>query len=105
MSDPMKIRATVRDGAADVRILMMHPMETGLRRDGSGSVVPSHFITDVRVDLNGVRAVDARWGPSVARNPFLGLRLTGAKAGDQLTVTWIDNRGDRRSDSIVVGAA
>jgi len=105
MSDPMKIRATVRDGVADVRILMMHPMETGLRRDGNGSIVPSHYITNVQVDLNGARAADARWGPSVARNPFLGLRLTGAKAGDPLAVTWIDNRGDRRTDSIVVSAA
>jgi sulfur-oxidizing protein SoxZ len=105
MSEPMRIRATVRDGVADVRILMMHAMETGLRRDSAGSVVPSHYITDVRVNLNGARAVNVRWGPSVSRNPFLGLRLTGVKVGDQLSVTWLDNRGDQRSDSIVVSAA
>ncbi|MGH8634053.1 MAG: thiosulfate oxidation carrier complex protein SoxZ, partial [Burkholderiales bacterium] len=40
----MKIRATLQGDVADVRILMLHPMETGTRRDAKGEIVPLHFI-------------------------------------------------------------
>ena len=33
MADPMKIRATMQGDVADVKVLMNHPMETGLRKD------------------------------------------------------------------------
>jgi sulfur-oxidizing protein SoxZ len=36
MGDPMRIRAQVKDGLTDVRVLMSHPMETGLRKDSAG---------------------------------------------------------------------
>ncbi|MBP8307353.1 MAG: thiosulfate oxidation carrier complex protein SoxZ, partial [Burkholderiaceae bacterium] len=32
MPDPMRIRATAKDGVADVRVLMAHEMETGQRK-------------------------------------------------------------------------
>lgn len=31
MTNPMRIRANVRDGVVDVRVLMAHEMETGQR--------------------------------------------------------------------------
>jgi len=49
MADPMKIRATVKGDVADVRVLMVHPMETGQRKDASGKLLPLHFIQDVTV--------------------------------------------------------
>jgi len=36
MAEPMKIRATQKGDVADVRILMMHPMETGQRKNSKG---------------------------------------------------------------------
>ena len=44
MSEPMRIRATLQGDVADVRIIMMHPMETGNRKDAKGEAVPLHFI-------------------------------------------------------------
>ncbi|MEO6896124.1 MAG: thiosulfate oxidation carrier complex protein SoxZ, partial [Caldimonas sp.] len=38
MADPMRIRATMKDGVTDVRVLMAHPMETGFRKDASGKI-------------------------------------------------------------------
>jgi sulfur-oxidizing protein SoxZ len=41
MADPMKIRAQLKGDVADVKILIFHPMETGLRKDGvTGKLVP-----------------------------------------------------------------
>ena len=44
----------------------------------------------------------AQWGPAVAKNPYLHFNLRGAKTGDRITIAWLDNRGERRSDEAVV---
>ena len=105
MSEPMKIRAVLQGDTADVRILMLHPMETGQRRDGKGEVVPLHFIQSVLITHNGRTVLDAQWSQAVSRNPFLGLRIKGAKSGDKISVTWVDNKGDKRTDEASVAAA
>jgi sulfur-oxidizing protein SoxZ len=102
MSEPMKIRATLQGDTADVRILMLHPMETGQRRDAKGDLVPMHFIQSVLITHNGKTVLDAQWSQAVARNPFLGLRVKGAKAGDKISVTWVDNQGEKRTDEAAV---
>jgi len=101
----MKIRATLQGDVADVRILMLHPMETGARKDSKGDLVPRHFIQNVAVTHNGKPVLDAQWSQGVSRNPFLGLRVKGAKAGDKISVTWIDNKGEKRTDEVTVAAA
>ena len=105
MSEPMRIRANLQGDVADVRILMRHPMETGERRDGKGQAIPRHFIHTVIVQHNGKVVVDAQWSQAVSANPFLGVRVKGAKLGDKINVTWTDNRGDKRTDEVAVTPA
>ena len=105
MAEPMKIRATLQGEVADVRILMQHPMETGQRKDAKGEIVPMHFIQSVIVTHNGNAVLDAQWSQAISRNPFLGLRVKGAKVGDKIVVTWADNKGDKRTDEVAVTAA
>ena len=105
MSEPMRIRATLQGDTADVRVLMLHPMETGQRRDGKGQIVPLHFIQSVLITHNGRTVLDAQWSQAVSRNPFLGVRVKGAKVGDKISVTWVDNMGDKRTDETTVVAA
>ncbi|MBI4195622.1 MAG: thiosulfate oxidation carrier complex protein SoxZ [Betaproteobacteria bacterium] len=104
MAEPMKIRATLQGDVADVRILMMHPMETGQRKNSKGELIPAHFIKNVLVTHNGKTVLDAEWTQAIARNPFLGIRVKGAKVGDKIIVTWIDNKGDKRTDEVAVAA-
>lgn len=104
MAEPMKIRAILQGDTADVRILIAHPMETGQRRDAAGKLVPLHFIQSVVVTHNGKTVLDGQWSQAIARNPFLGLRVKGARAGDKIVVTWIDNTGDKRTDEATVTA-
>ena len=105
MSEPMRIRATLQGDVADVRILMRHPMETGQRKDAKGEIVPVHFIQSVIVTHNGRTVLDAQWSQAVSRDPFLGIRVKGAKVGDKIAVTWTDNRGDKRTYEATVTAA
>ena len=104
MAEPMKIRATLQGDVADVRILIQHPMETGQRKDSKGELVPLHFIQSVVVTHNGKSVLDAQWSQAISRNPFLGLRVKGAKTGDKISVTWTDNTGDKRTDDVAVAA-
>jgi sulfur-oxidizing protein SoxZ len=102
MADPMRIRAQVAGNAATVRVLMAHEMETGQRKDAAGKTIPAWHITEVSAQLNGKTVLTAQWGPSVAKNPFLQFNIKGAKAGDKVGVSWVDNKGDKRSDEAVV---
>ena len=102
MADPMRIRAQARDGKATVRVLMSHEMETGQRKDSAGNTIPAHFIQEVTASLNGKQVLSAQWGPSISKNPFMQFAIKGAKAGDKVTVNWLDNKGDKRTDEATV---
>jgi sulfur-oxidizing protein SoxZ len=102
MADPMRIRAQVQGSNAVVRVLMAHEMETGQRKDSTGKTIPAWHITEVSAQLNGKPVLTAHWGPAVSKNPFLQFTVKGAKAGDKVSVTWVDNKGEKRSDEAVV---
>ena len=100
MGNPMRIRATAQDGVTEVRVLMPHVMETGLRKDAAGAPIPAHFITELSVRHNDRVVLDAQFGPAVSANPYLAFRFAGGARGDRLSVSWVDNRGDRRTDEV-----
>ena len=102
MADPMRIRAQSSGTGATVRVLMSHEMETGLRKDANGVAIPAWHIREVSAALNGKTVMTAQWGPSIAKNPFLQFSIKGAKAGDKVSITWVDNKGERRTDEAVV---
>ena len=102
MSDPMRIRAQAAGDKATVRVLMSHEMETGQRKDAAGKAIPAWYIQEVSAQLNGQPVMTAQWGPAVSKNPYLQFIVKGAKAGDKVSVSWVDNKGDKRSDEAVV---
>jgi sulfur-oxidizing protein SoxZ len=102
MADPMRIRATMQGDRVLVRVLMSHEMETGQRKDSAGNVVPAHFIQSVAATLNGRTVLQAEWGPAVSKNPYLQFQFTGGKPGDKVQLTWTDNKGDTRTDEVVI---
>ena len=102
MPDPMRIRATESADGVDVRVLMSHEMESGQRRDSAGNAVPAHFIQTVVVTYAGKPVLNAEWGPAVSKNPYLQFKFKGAKKGDKLIVTWVDNKGETRTDEATI---
>jgi sulfur-oxidizing protein SoxZ len=103
MGDPMKIKAALSEGVTEVKVLMRHPMETGLRKDESGALVPAWFITEVTATHGDRVVLRAQFGTSVSRNPYLAFRFKGGQVGDQVTVSWVDSKGDRRTDEATIG--
>jgi sulfur-oxidizing protein SoxZ len=102
MADPMKVRAIMKGDTAEVRVLMVHPMETGQRKDSSGAVVPLHFIQEVQVRVNGKVALEGQISQAVSRNPVFSFKLKGVKAGDKLEIAWLDNKGERNLTSAAI---
>jgi len=103
MADPMRIRATEQADGVEVRVLMAHEMETGQRKDSSGQLVPAHFIQTVTATHAGKPVLTAEWGPAVSKNPYLQFKFKGGKKGEKVTVTWVDNKGDTRTDEATIG--
>jgi sulfur-oxidizing protein SoxZ len=102
MADPMKIRAAMSGDKVEVKILMSHEMETGQRKDAKGAAIPPHFIQTVTATHNGKVVLTAEWGPAVSKNPFLSFKFAGGKPGEKVSVTWVDNKGDKRTDEATI---
>jgi sulfur-oxidizing protein SoxZ len=95
----IKVRAKAEGDVTTVKALISHPMDTGQVKDKkTGKVIPAHFIQEVNCEHNGKNVLTALWGPGVSKNPYLSFKMKGGKAGDTLTLSWVDNKGE--SDSI-----
>jgi sulfur-oxidizing protein SoxZ len=99
---PIRIRARSKDGVTEVLILMPHPMETGMRADAGGRLVPAHFITDVRVALGERLLLEAKLSIAVSTNPLISFRFRGGSVGDRIIATWVDNADDQRTDEAFI---
>jgi sulfur-oxidizing protein SoxZ len=98
----MRIRANNKDGVTEVRVLMSHPMETGLRKDASGAVIPAKFITDLEATHNGKTVLKGLLSGAVSQNPFLSFKFKGGAKGEKVVVKWVDNKGDTRTDEATI---
>ena len=94
-------KAKARNGMIDVKLLMKHPMETGLRKDKDGNKIPEHFIQTVTATNNGTVVFSTEFNTAVSKDPYLAFSYAGAK-GDALTVSWADNTGATDSADIKV---
>jgi len=93
----IKLRTKEKGGMVQVKSLITHPMDTGLRRTKKGDKIPAHYINEVLVEANGEAVITANWTGSISKNPFISFDYAGAK-GDMVKLTWKDNTG--ASDSI-----
>ncbi|MBS0509768.1 MAG: thiosulfate oxidation carrier complex protein SoxZ [Proteobacteria bacterium] len=102
MTNPTRIRATVRDGITEVRARLSHVMETGMRKNATGALIPAHFITDLTVFNNDRVVLSAQFGPSVSANPYLVFKFRGGAPGERVRVSWTDNLGESRTDEVAI---
>lgn len=92
----MAIAMRVRAGSGEIKVLMTHPSENGLRKDAkSGQLIPAHFVKHVVVAINGKTVMNGQWGGGISKDPYLSFKVKGMKAGDKVTVNAEDNTGDK----------
>lgn len=102
MTVATRIRAEAQGDKTTVRVLVSHAMENGRRKDDAGVTMPAWFIQHFRASCNGQTVMSAYWSTSVSKNPFVQFSFVGGKAGDMLTVSWIDNLGEQRTDEALI---
>lgn len=94
----IKLRAKITDGVTAVKVLISHPMETGLQKDKkTGEKIPAHFIQEVVCKHKDTTVMTANWGGAISKNPYLSFNFKGAAAGDTISLSWVDNKGEKDS--------
>jgi sulfur-oxidizing protein SoxZ len=101
----IKMRANVAGDVTTVKALISHPMETGMRKDAAGKLIPADFIQEVSCEYNGAAVLTAQWGAAISKNPYLSFRFKGGKEGDTLKMSWKDNTGKTDSAEAQINAA
>ncbi len=86
----MKARARAKDGIVEVKVLIGHPMETGLRRDEDGNRIPANYIERLTATIDGRKVFVANLGPGVSEDPYLEFHCKG-ESGDVMDLVWTDN--------------
>jgi sulfur-oxidizing protein SoxZ len=90
----IRLPKTVTKGEViEVKALISHPMETGLRKDKkTGKAIPAHFINDVSVYYGDELVTHSEWTISISTNPFMTTYIRADKAAP-LRIVWKDNEG------------
>ena len=102
-SKSIKLKAKAENGETTVKALIKHPMETGRRKDkASGELIPAHYIKEVTCSYQGEPVLTTEWGPTISKNPFLSFTFTGGAPGEEIELSWEDNKGDSESFSATI---
>ena len=101
MPGSMRIQAKAKGGETEIKALITHPMESGLRKDPkSGEQIPAHFIQEVVCEHSGKTVLEAAWSGGISKNPYLSFKFKGGAPGEMVKMTWKDNKGE--TDSLEV---
>jgi sulfur-oxidizing protein SoxZ len=93
MPSTIRVRATAGADVTEVQALIQHPMDSGFVKDASGAIIPPHFIQVLTFEHDGNAVFVADWGAAVSKDPYVKFSFKGAKKGDDLKISWIDNKG------------
>lgn len=98
----IKLRTKVKGDLVEVKSLIKHPMETGLRKDKkTKEVIPANYIQEVVVEANGKQVLSADWNISISKNPYLSFSYKGV-SGDKVKLKWTDNNGKSDETEVTV---
>lgn len=93
MASSIRVRAIQNGEVTDVQTLIQHPMDTGLVKDPKGELIPAHFIQQLTFEHNGKTVFLADWGTAVSKDPYVKFAFKGGAKGDEIKVSWVDNKG------------
>lgn len=87
------------DQATDVRTLVTHPMESGLRQGPDGATLSKRIVDELRVELNERTLLRVRMHGAVSANPYVQFWLQPQEQGT-LTFTWREDQGNELVHSL-----
>jgi sulfur-oxidizing protein SoxZ len=102
MASSIRVRATANGETTEVQTLIQHPMDSGFIRDTKGEFIPAHFIQELTFEYSGRRVFVADWGTAVSKDPYVKFSFKGGNKGDDLKVSWIDNKGETDTATVKI---
>jgi len=78
----------------DVKALVSHVMETGLRKDSAGNLIPRKILNKFIATVAGKQVFSADFEPAIAANPFIQFKFRAEESGP-VVLTWIDDDGSK----------
>lgn len=102
---PFKIamKLKFRGEHVEVKTIIQHPMETGLRKDKkTGEKIPAHFIEEAALSVNGKAVSTVVMSGAVSKGPYIFWKLKSLNPGDKLTISAHDNQGAKDSVTVEV---
>lgn len=88
-------KTVARGERATIRSLLMHPMESGRRKDLEGNDIPRLIIYRARFTANGEEVFSAELSPMNASPLYLEFDLT-VEAPILLEAEWVEDGDERR---------
>ncbi len=85
-------RSATRGEVIEIKTLIEHPMETGLRLDSNGEVIPRKIINEFICRYNGEVVFRTDLHEAVAANPFISFSLRATTSG-RLDFIWNEDFG------------
>lgn len=76
-----------------LQLLLRHPMETGLRRDASGELIPEDYVEVLELSLDETLLATLRPTGGVSANPLIVMILT-LQQGGTLRVAYRTSTGE-----------
>ncbi len=102
MASSIRIRAIAKSDRTEVQALIQHPMDSGFVKDDRGKFIPAHYIRELTFEHNGRLVFLADWGTAVSKDPYVKFAFQGGNKGDELKVSWIDNKGETDSNTVKI---
>jgi sulfur-oxidizing protein SoxZ len=93
MASSIRVRATFSGETTEVQALIQHPMDSGFVKDAKGELIPPHFIQQLTFEHGGKNVFSADWGGGVSKDPYVKFAFKAGKKGDELKISWVDNKG------------
>jgi sulfur-oxidizing protein SoxZ len=76
----------------EIKTLIAHVMETGLRKDADGKIIPRKIINKFTAEFNGKPVFSVDIEPAVAANPYMQFTAKVEESGT-FKFTWTDDDG------------
>jgi sulfur-oxidizing protein SoxZ len=75
-----------------IKTLMSHPMETGLRKDESGKPIPREIVNRFVCEFNGKPLFAVDLEPAISANPYIEFTAKMQESGT-FSFAWIEDDG------------
>jgi sulfur-oxidizing protein SoxZ len=89
----IKLPTSAKKGEViEIKTLIAHPMETGLRKDADGKVIPRKIINKFTCEFNGKPVFSASLEPAIAANPYFEFTVRMEESGT-FSFAWTEDNG------------